>query len=542
MKKMIYTYCLPHNWISLGLVLASLFCFQLLNIIYGFEVEDTGFHLVAYEHIFDAPESITYNFAYYLTNVIGGMTIKLFPFIGVLGFRIMGALCVLFTMFIFYVALRKEIPLIHFLVGFSLVIFSYIKAPYSFNNGILSCCLYALSIIVLYKGLMKDKTFLVLAGGVIVGLNLFSRIPNVLAMGMIIIVFYNKILFFSSNKYDWKNSCLFILGVVLGIFVILSIMIYNGHVGLFIRSLNLFFFMANGNSSHGLLMMLKIHSVFYMSALIPVLILYALSRIDEKFENNYKTIVKVSSYTIILLSIFYYILETRFVYVLLWGLFALGCVLCVLKNKNNLGLFAILALYMLVIEIYGSDSGINHGSLPSLLAAPIASLQLVDRRKIKYVIIFIFASFWQVMKSGCFLDVGPLNEKTETIHNKETEGILTTQEKAFAINSTLMGIKPFVVSSDTMICFPSAPMMNYLTHTRPAGGTCWVGVNGDFVLPINGYPKILFNKVNFSGDRIEIRYHLEDKYGFDIKSFIEKHHYQKAFENPYFILYIPSFI
>ena len=159
----------------------------------------------------------------------------------------------------------------------------------------------------------------------------------------------------------------------------------------------------------------------------------------------------------------------------------------------------------------------------------------------KYVFIFIFASFWQVIKTGCFLDVGPLKEKTELIHNKESEGILTTREKALAINGTLQGIKPFVAPSDTMICFPSAPMMNYLTHTYPAGGMCWVGVNGNFVLPVVGNPKILFNKVNFSGDKIEISYNLEDKYGFDIRSFISKHRYRKVFENSYFILFVPPF-
>lgn len=291
MKKILTTYCLHHSWISLGLVFISLFGFQLLNILYGFEVEDSGFHLVAYEHIFDAPECIVYNFTCYLTNVVGGMVIKLFPSIGILGFRIMGALSVLFTMFIIYVALKKEIPLIHFLIGFTLVIFSYIKAPCSFNNGILSCCLYALSIIVLYKGLIKDNPVLVLIGGVIVGLNLFSSIPNVLAIGMIIIILYNKIVFLEGKKYDWNNSCFFIVGVVLGIFVVLSFMMYYGPVGLFIHSLFYLFSVASGDSSHGLLMQFKIHFAFYLLALIPVLILYALCRIDEKSGNNGKNII-----------------------------------------------------------------------------------------------------------------------------------------------------------------------------------------------------------------------------------------------------------
>ena len=194
---------------------------------------------------------------------------------------------------------------------------------------------------------------------------------------------------------------------------------------------------------------------------------------------------------------------------------------------------------MLIIEIYGSDYGVNHGSLPALLAAPIASMQLLDRKKLIYVLTFVLAVCWQVIRKGCFQDPGPIYLKTEKINNVEAKGIFTSKEKADAINSTLSGIRPYVAIDDTMMCFPLAPMMNYLTHTRPAGGSCWIGENGGFVLPIIGTPKILFNKTSFAGDCWGEMYKLDAKYGFDILSFIKGHRYRKIFENDYFILFVP---
>lgn len=522
-----------------GLFVFLLFGVQLVNIVFGIELEDSGFHLVAYENIFDSPNSITYNFMYYLTNIVGGIAMKLFPSMGILGFRIMGAMCVLLAIVVIVVSLRNDIPIIHLLLGSALVVVCYVKAPYSYNNAIQSCCLYVLSIVSLYKGLVKDRVFLVVLGGIIAGLNIFSRMPNILAVGLVLIVLLYKRVLFKENVIDWKNARVFMIGVGMGVGFVLILMYQLGHLNIFVHSLKIMFSMAGGSGSHGLFYMMKVHFAFYLATLIPVLVFYGLFQIEKQYIKQLNKPIMVICLAVILLSIFYYVYSTSFVYIILWGICALGCFLCIIRHKDNLGLLAFLALFMLVVEIYGSDSGVNHGSLPALMAAPIASMQLIDRKKLKYVLIVIMAICWQVMKSGCFLDSGPIMEKTESINIGETKGILTTKEKALVVSSTLNGIKPFVSEYDTLICFPSAPMMNYLTHTRPAGGKCWIGYNGTFILPLEGTPKILFNKVSLSGNSIEEKNKIEDKYGFDIKSFILEHKYFKIYENPYFILFVP---
>ena len=525
-----------YPWISLLLVLVALLGFQLLNIVYGFDLWDTGFHLVAYENVFDSPDVVSYNFMYYLTNVVGGAFLLANPEMCIIDFRFLGALFVLFTIFFIFATLKNEIPIIHLLIGAILVVVCYVRLPYSFNNGILSCCLYAISIVTLYKGLTLNNSLLVIIGGLVVGVNIFTRLPNFLAIGMVFIVLLYKKYYLKINVVDWKNACCFLIGVGGGILAIMTLMTQLNHTESFCRSLETVFTMTSGNETHNILWMLKIYIVFYLMSVIPILIFYALFNIDKEIAN--RPLLNII-YVICLLSLGLYVYYSPYVYMVLWGVFVLGCLLYIIKQRNYLGVLAIFALFMLIVEIYGSDSYVNHGSLPALLAAPIASMQLFDRKKIVYLFAFVFVVFIQLIITGNYQDSGSIYYKTGLINSVEAKGIYTTASKASVVNSTLKGIKPYVHVSDTMICFPSSPMMNYLTHTKPAGGMCWPGVQGGFIMPIKGTPKILYNKTTFLDEGWAEACNLDDKYGFDIKSFIKENQYQKVYENDYYILFVP---
>lgn len=540
MSISINTFINKHPWFCLGAALLFFLGFQCLNLFYGLDLYDTGFHLVAYENVFDAPNSVYCNFMYYLTNLIGGTFLRMFPDMGILGFRLMGAGCVIATLAIIFASLKKEISPVHILLGSALVVVSYVRSPYAFNNGILSCCLYAIAIILLYKGLTKKMVFLLIMSGIIVGVNIFSRIPNVLGVGMVMVVLFHKKLYNKEKGLDWKNACLFLVGVCLGISFVLLLMIQLGHFEVFMHSMKVVFSLAGGNGSHSLLCMMKIHVAFYLAGIIPVLVFYALFHIDETISYRTSRFVKLVFYVVAILSVFLYVYETTYVYTIIWGMCVIGCIICIIRHqKESIGVLAALALFMLIVEIYGSDTGVNHGSLPALLAAPVASSQLLNKRRMIYILTFVLAVGWQIIRKGNFQDVGPIYQKTEHIYIPEAKHIFTTPEKANVINSTLEGLRPYVTVGDTMMCFPLAPMMNYLTHTRPAGGSCWIGENGTFPQPLQGTPKILFNKTFLSGENWYEIYNIDSPFGFDIKTFIGEHQYQKVYENSCFILYVP---
>ena len=209
MVSKIINYTQNYPFTSLAIVMVVLFCYQSLNIFWGFEILDSGYHLTAYDNIFDAPDSVSANFCYYLTNVLGGVFMNLFPGIGIVGFRIIGALFIDSAILLIFLCLRKEIPVVHLLVGSVLVVISYIQIPYSFNNGICSCFFYVCALLSLYKGLTNKKMTHVFMSGFFVGINIFSRIPNVLAVGLVLIVLFHGYIESYKPKCDWSSFLFF---------------------------------------------------------------------------------------------------------------------------------------------------------------------------------------------------------------------------------------------------------------------------------------------------------------------------------------------
>lgn len=524
-----------YPFLSLGLTFLFILLFQSLNVFWGFEFQDSGFHLTAFDNIFDAPDSISYNFMYYLTNVIGGMIMKMFPTIGVVGFRIVGALFVDCAILLIFLCLRKEIPVIHLLFGGILVVLSYIQIPYSFNNGICSCFLYVCAILLLYKGLINEKGMLIFLSGVIVGVNIFSRIPNILALGLVFVALFHDYVESGKMKYDWKPVFSFMLGGMSGISLITFVIICLGHQQTFIEALNILFQKGTSSSdahSAGTLIWVQIY--YYLNAVIPAALFFAIFFLNKLMEE--KSLLKVLFIGGASFIIFYHV-YLNFGNELLWSMCAVGCFLCICK-RGRLALLASLAAFMLIVEILGSNSGYNHGSLPALLAAPVASYTIINRSRLYYIVVVCLALFMKVVKQGNYFDFGPLYMKKYSINVKECSLIKTTEMRAEAMNVSLPTIKRYVHPREKLLVFGSAPMINYLTHTRPAGGVCWPA-EGFYIKPHESAPKILIHKFgDFAEPAVQTRGVPTGNQM--LNSYMQEHQYQVVWENPYFILLFPQ--
>lgn len=533
MVSKIINYTQNYPFTSLAIVMVVLFCYQSLNIFWGFEILDSGYHLTAYDNIFDAPDSVSANFCYYLTNVLGGVFMNLFPGIGIVGFRIIGALFIDSAILLIFLCLRKEIPVVHLLVGSVLVVISYIQIPYSFNNGICSCFFYVCALLSLYKGLTNKKMTHVFMSGFFVGINIFSRIPNVLAVGLVLIVLFHGYIESYKPKCDWSSFLFFLLGVAVGIAFMIVLIISLGHQQIFIDALNILFKAgASSSGSHSFGILIWVQILFYLNAIVFAALLFAIFYIDSLLKGSHWRVLFVC---IASLSLFYHV-YLNMGYGPLWSMCVVGCLLC-MNMKQKLPLLSSLAMFMLIMEIMGSDSGNNHGSLPALLAAPVASCAIINRKNIVYVVVLCFSFFIKVVNQGNFFDFGPLSTKQYCINVKECSLIRTTSERAEAMNATLPVLRKFVYPKDTLLVYNSAPMINYLTHTRPAGGTSWPALGS--IKPFATAPKILIHKfVDFAEPA---RQTLGVPTGNQmIDSYMQEHHYQVVWENPYFILLFPQ--
>src|ERR1700676_2614528 len=74
------------------LFFVSIFVFQLILIFQGVDLSDEGFLVTFYQQIFTHPDSVQYNFMFWLTGIIGGVYFKLFSFLGLWGLRLGGVL------------------------------------------------------------------------------------------------------------------------------------------------------------------------------------------------------------------------------------------------------------------------------------------------------------------------------------------------------------------------------------------------------------------------------------------------------------------
>lgn len=535
MITMVVDFLQKNPFVSFSLTLIGILLYQCLNLFWGFEIADSGFHLTAFDNIFDAPGSVSYNFMYYLTNVIGGVIMKLLPNIGILGFRVVGAALVDIALLLIFCSLRKDIPVVHLLIGVVLVVVCYIKVPYSLNNGICTCFFYVCFLLLLYKGITSGNNILLFLGGCLVGINIFTRIPNVLAIGLGVIVLVNQWFINRKTIFAWTALLCFFVGVAIGIFFVAVLIWILGHQTAFMEAMNVLFLKGTSSSdthSLGNLVIAQLYTDFI--AVIYATSFFTVFYISKRLETDR---TKHVFFIVIASMIIIYHVYLNNAYNPLWALCMVGC-LVGLRIKGPKALLAILALYMMVVEPVGSNSGYNHGSLPALLAAPLASSVILNRRNFIFVMVVCAAVGLSLVKQGNYFDFGPLTEKQYGINVKECMYINTTEVRAIAMNSSLPKIKRYVCPEDTLLVLGEAPMMNYLTHTRPAGGMCWPG-SGFFVKPFETAPKILIHKfLDFSEPRNQM---LGVPTGNQmIDSYMLEHQYQIVWENPFFMLLLPQ--
>ena len=536
MVSKIINYTQNYPFTSLAIVMVVLFCYQSLNIFWGFEILDSGYHLTAYDNIFDAPDSVSANFCYYLTNVLGGVFMNFFPGIGIVGFRIIGALFIDSAILLIFLCLRKEIPVVHLLVGSVLVVMSYIQIPYSFNNGICSCFFYVCALLSLYKGLTNKKMTHVFMSGFFVGINIFSRIPNVLAVGLVLITLFHSYIENRKLRCDKKSSFFFLLGVMTGIGLMFFLIISLGHQQIFVGEL-VGLFQQGTSPDEGYFVGNLIWTLifFYLEAVIYLSLFFAVLFADRNIENQWLKILFVGSASFV---IFYHVYLNAG-YESLWAICSAGCGFYLIRTRvKNLALLSTLAIFMLLVEIMGSGGGNNHGCLPALLAAPVASNALINRKNLVFVAVVCLALLMKVFKQGTFFDFGPLYQKNCSINVEECSLIKTTAERAEVMNATLPTLKRYVQPGDTLLVYDSAPMLNYLTHSRPAGGVCWPGVCS-ISKPFESAPKILITKFVDLADPTPWTRGIPTG-NMIIDTYIIEHHYKTVWENPYFILLFPQ--
>lgn len=551
----------PRRWLACSI--AGIAIYLLLGVFWGFDVCDNGQYMTFYANIFTAPETVGYHFMYYLSGLIGGSALYAFPAMGLLGIRLMGVLCFMACLYLIWKILKSHISTTAILIGGLLAILSYVPHQISFFYNTLTILLYLLAI----ERIQKSTIFSCLLGGVLLGLNVFSRTPNVLGWTLAAMPLLCALCDHTSLRRAMWRVLAGIVGILIGVVVTIGIMKDLGHWDIYTNNLNTLGTIASdesGESTHSFLSLIMVQLVFYFKELIICLFLVVL--VGAYSALHRRTSSKAIRATLLFFSLcaFFAVAIRQRPMQILWAVSATGCLYCIWTNYGNLRKMAITAFYLMLIIPMGCDFVYNTGSIPIMLAAPFAvviCIKYADKFRTGYFIAaFTIVCIAKMVTNGAYFDGGPLWKKTATINSPRAAGILTTPERAAIVNDALKGIQPWVKPGDTLLVYGSMPMLNYLTDTRPAMDCCWPELLSTSLLnnrleKCNGHlPFILRQKFLSMGstfseptDSLLTTYgrHADNMFYFDTKiaalnDFLTENHYQKVFENTHFVLYTPQ--
>ncbi len=470
---------------GLATMLITLFIIEALLGVQGFCMADEGWSLTGYQQIFQEPESVKYMFLFYNPLWIGGIWEMLFGWMGMFGFRLLNVLFMLCTWVVIYRLLRNYVSYTAIFLGFLLVVAAHDYGVMVFDHSSVTVLLSAAAAYCLFSALRKSSCRFMLMVGILLAMNVFSRIPNLtqLILLALLIPYY---IYTHNGRQTLKLLGFALLGLLGGIAVEVGLMAAFGHLSIFIDNLSTGMSAAtSADSSHNLGSMICVYLQSYMQiikdmlkiGLLPTLASIVISRRHMKLR-SVAVMLGIALFALQAFILVRFFDNMLFLYSFIsLVLFPSIYFQCKDRNRVYLILIALLILYTLP---YGSDFGINNmGENAIWMATPLSIGLAVSQLKTKktafshigfiaisaFISVFFLKNGWHIMNSAYF-DEGSRLEKIYRIQNVRTN-TLTKKSYAEATMHLLEELKKYVSPGDYLFCFQSSPTIHYITHTRP---------------------------------------------------------------------------
>jgi hypothetical protein len=490
------------------------FIYHVIVIFQGLDFNDEGFHVAFYQQIFNNPESVQYAFWGWFTGIVGGTFMKMFPYLGIWGIRLLGAIISTATIAIAYNLLKRYLHNGYLKVSMillSLFINEDAKNLY-YNN--LSAFLYFVTAYFIFTGLRDNKRWMLFAAGFFVGLNIFTRLPNLLGIGLILAIFSFGFMAKKNIRYTLVRSVIFLAGTGAALFTVYLTMRSLNHLFYFLESVKMISTSSKGakvddglDGAYGITHLLKVNMDDYVTALrflvvfcIPVLITGFINRKARNGSNALRKAVWVFNIAMIL-SALLFSLTGRFTGFRLLELFTAVSLLSILvlferKVTNDLKLLAIVGVLILLIHPFGSSAGIATVVVYSMwisfpiavdyiarlkwaafdlkieTSAGVSSLQSVFTemgfRILKWVLISVIAigCLYNVVKYPYLCDSHSRWLMRYSVNNRFMKGVFTSKARAETLNDLLNASSRYIHPNDIVLAYDCMPMYHYMTETR----------------------------------------------------------------------------
>jgi hypothetical protein len=243
----------------------------------GLDLWDEGWCMTAYQQFFEHPLSAEYQFLYYNSILIGSVFHLIFGSLGIYAFRVLTAIFTTVLVFLLYKILSPIINRWAIFHGILIILLSknYILV---FHHNLTTSLLTTAAIYFLYKALVNHSKLSIFVAGAILGVNVFSRLPNVslfsLALVLIPYTLYNK------NVNDTLKMLFSAVGgAIVGVGLNLALIVIMGHWDIFIGNLSSGFSAATvEDSTHSMSNLLDVYISNYRTLLscLPKIFFYPL--------------------------------------------------------------------------------------------------------------------------------------------------------------------------------------------------------------------------------------------------------------------------
>lgn len=473
----------------------AVICFvvQIPPLCMGAELCDSGFYLTFYDNIYSHPECVEYNFMYYLSGLTGGALLLIAH--TALGMRIVGAtvnvLCAL--------CIAAAFPARRFrsaVTGTSLLmIVGSWWLPLTFSYDHLTSLLTCVGLLLILRSITASTptaaVLLALGSGVVLGMNTFARIPNVLGFAYILLIPIGAAIY--RRKHMWKQAAAsFATGWIAGVALVLAAMLVLNHFSIFVSNMSDLFGIASsadGEASHGIghLIRAQIDSYLIAGRVAAKLLAIGIMLWGTYRFVPHSRLIRSAAWIMAFCGMVYVVSRTGSTY-FLDALFLVGSTGSILCGSRRMRFAGWAGLAMLLIFPLGSDNGISNNGPAAMWMAGVPALVFCTRflqsrmhlslrhasLAVAVVVLLVLANCCRLaVRCGLYFDATQPANCTMQLKSPLMRGILTSPERAQIIDATVDGVQTIAPAGSEVLIYGSAPMLYYLTSTRPVLGNSW---------------------------------------------------------------------
>lgn len=543
------------------LLLAVVTCNQ------GVDVSDATYSLGNYMFLDNVYG--TWALATYVSNFVGSVIVRL-PY----GNRLIAAnfytgLILGLIAVSIYLLLRKELGTSKvFLAEVIAVCFCWIPTTILYNY--LSYLFMVLGCLLMYKGLLYKRDWLLLIAGLAFGINVFVRIPNLTQIAFILVVWMASLLEKEGIKKTIKKTVLCAVGYILSVLVCLVSVIYQYGINAITEMIVGLGDISSSDDTYSVVSMISDTFMAYIHSLkwtVVILSVFCLGLILFSIRKNQFIKAKTYIYTVIILLMFRllwgrgmfsfrYYEDYSSIYE--WGMAVLIIsimldIYVLLRNtyENNLRYLACISLVTIIISPLGSNNYTFQNINNLFLVMPVTTYMFFDifrkcrDKYYKNAVTMLWGAIALVILvqsvgfHACFsFRDGTRGEKrdTEIVGVDSLYGMYTNRERAKNLQEVCLFIKQEDISE--LIYWGDCPGLAYILRVPSAISTTWPDLDSfgveDFRDEIDGcISPVIIRKKGLSGSNSV------EKFNY-LKQRMDMNNYECRFENEEYSVYIKT--